>query len=145
MLYQELPQIDSTPLDGWARWLVPALILAAAATAAVVLLLLGSWVFAGVAAAAGAIGAAISIGRSYSIPIPSEPLLAGPDYTLADICNFAIANGMQHGFSQLVNEKDTPRLMDWIARINERPACKEMFAKTQRENLAPPEAAKADA
>jgi len=82
MLYQELPQIDSTPLDGWARWLVPALILAAAATAAVVLLLLGSWVFAGVAAAAGAIGAAISIGRSYSIPIPSEPLLAGPDYTL---------------------------------------------------------------
>jgi len=77
--------------------------------------------------------------------LSESPWLAGPDYTLADICNFAIANGMQHGFSQLVNEKDTPRLMDWIARINERPACKEMFAKTQRENLAPPEAAKADA
>ena len=82
MLYQELPRIDSTPLDGWARWLAPALIVAAAATAAVVLLLLGSWIFAGVAAAAGAIGAAISLGRSSPIAAPSEPLLVGPDYTL---------------------------------------------------------------
>ncbi len=53
--------------------------------------------------------------------------LAGPDYTLADICNFAIANGMQRGFPELVNEKDTPRLLDWLSRINARPACKTMF------------------
>ncbi len=59
----------------------------------------------------------------------------GPDYTLADICNFAIANGMQNGFSELVNDKDTPRILDWLARINERPACKEMFAKSKREEL----------
>ncbi len=64
-----------------------------------------------------------------------SPWLAGPDYTLADICNFAIANGMQHGFSELVNEKDTPRILDWLARINDRPACKEMFAKSKREEL----------
>ena len=32
MLYQELPQIESTPLDGWVSWLAPALIVAAAAT-----------------------------------------------------------------------------------------------------------------
>ena len=65
--------------------------------------------------------------------LSESPWLAGPDYSLADICNFAIANGMQNGFSDLVNEKDTPRLVDWINRINERPACKQMFAETRRE------------
>ena len=61
--------------------------------------------------------------------------LAGPEYTLADICNFAIANGMQMGFSDLVNDKDTPHLIDWIKRINERPACKQMFAENRREQV----------
>jgi glutathione S-transferase len=65
--------------------------------------------------------------------LSESPWLAGPDYTLADICNFAIANGMQNGFSDLVNDKDTPRLIDWIDRINARPACKKMFAETRRE------------
>jgi len=73
--------------------------------------------------------------------LSESPWLAGPDYTLADICNFAIANGMQNGFSDLVNEKDTPRLIDWIQRINDRPACKKMFAENQRERV--PEPAKA--
>ena len=41
MLYQELPPIDSTPLDGWGRWLAPALIAGAALTAALLLLLVG--------------------------------------------------------------------------------------------------------
>ena len=62
--------------------------------------------------------------------------LAGPAYTLADICNFAIANGMQRMFGQYVNEKDTPALLDWMARINERPACKQMFANAP--NALPP-------
>ena len=64
--------------------------------------------------------------------------LAGEQYTLADICNFAIANGMQNGFAALVNDKDTPHLVDWIARINARPAAQEMFAKSKREDLSPP-------
>lgn len=59
--------------------------------------------------------------------------LAGDMYTLADICNFAIANGMQNGFSEFVNEKDTPAILDWLARINDRPAAKEMFAKQPNE------------
>jgi glutathione S-transferase len=61
------------------------------------------------------------------------PWLAGEQYTLADICNFAIANGMQNGFSDLVNEKDTPHLVAWINRINERPACQLMLAKQPSE------------
>lgn len=54
-------------------------------------------------------------------------------YTLADICNFAIANGMQNGFPEFVNDKATPAILDWLARINERPAAKEMFAKQPSE------------
>ena len=59
--------------------------------------------------------------------------LAGDDYTLADICNFAIANGMQFGFADIVNTEATPHLVAWIERINKRPAVKEMFAKSPTE------------
>lgn len=59
--------------------------------------------------------------------------LACDQYTLADICNFAIANGMQHGFSEFVNEKDTPAILDWLGRINDRPAAKKMFANQPSE------------
>lgn len=64
--------------------------------------------------------------------------LAGGMYTLADICNFAIANGMQHGFADLVNKADTPGLMRWIAQINQRPAVQRMFAEVPMERLGPP-------
>lgn len=63
--------------------------------------------------------------------------LAGGVYSLADICNFAIANGMQFGFSELVNEADTPGLIRWIGQINERPACRKMFAEVPMERLEP--------
>jgi glutathione S-transferase len=63
--------------------------------------------------------------------------LAGGVYSLADICNFAIANGMQHGFSELVNAEDTPHLLRWIEQINERPAVKAIFANVPREKLEP--------
>jgi len=59
--------------------------------------------------------------------------LAGGMYTLADICNFAIANGMQYGFAELVNKDDTPGLMRWIEQINARPAVQQMFAEVPRE------------
>jgi len=75
--------------------------------------------------------------------LSESPWLAGDSYTLADICNFAIANGMEKGFAELVNEKDTPHLIDWIKRINARPACIKMFATAQRE--AVPEARPASA
>lgn len=64
--------------------------------------------------------------------------LAGGIYTLADICNFAIAGGMQHGFANLVNEADAPGLVRWIAQINQRPAVQRMFAEVPMERLGPP-------
>jgi glutathione S-transferase len=61
--------------------------------------------------------------------------LVGDTFTLADICNFAIANGMQFGFADLVNEADTPGLLRWIKQINERPAVKRMYAEVPMERL----------
>jgi len=63
--------------------------------------------------------------------------LVGDQFTLADVCNFAIANGMPIGFPELVNERDTPGILAWLERINARPACQQMFAQTKRENLGP--------
>ena len=60
--------------------------------------------------------------------LSQSPWLAGPDYTLADVCNFAIAGGMETNYAELVNEADTPHLMDWLKRINARPATQAMYA-----------------
>lgn len=58
-------------------------------------------------------------------------------YTLADICNFAIANGMQLGFAELVNKDKTPGLVRWIDQIKARPAVKQMYAEVELEQLGP--------
>jgi glutathione S-transferase len=71
--------------------------------------------------------------RKLEARLAVSPWLAGQRYTLADVCNFAIANGMQRGFTELVNEKDTPHLVAWIHRINERQACKLMFERQPSE------------
>ncbi|MET3471993.1 glutathione S-transferase [Novosphingobium sp. 1529] len=63
--------------------------------------------------------------------------LVPEQYTLADICNFAIANGMQFGFAELVNREDTPHLVRWIEQIKQRPAVRTMFDSVELENLGP--------
>jgi two-component system cell cycle sensor histidine kinase/response regulator CckA len=82
MLHQELPRIESTPLDGWERWLVAALAAAAGLTVAVILLLFGHVLIAALAVAIG-IGAAAVLSRRARPAQPlEEPLVAGPDYSL---------------------------------------------------------------
>ncbi|HEY8593546.1 MAG TPA: response regulator [Sphingomicrobium sp.] len=82
MLYQELPEIESTPLDGWGRWLAPALAVVAGLTIAAVLLLAGlPWV--ALFAAVGGCAAAFAVNRrAPAPPASSELLAAGPDYSL---------------------------------------------------------------
>src|SRR6266576_6115224 len=82
MLYQELPRIESTRLDGWGRWLIPALVIAAAATIALLLLIVGQPLFAGASLVAGLIGAAIVQLRARPVVTSTEPLAVGPDYSL---------------------------------------------------------------
>ncbi|HEX6073605.1 MAG TPA: response regulator [Sphingomicrobium sp.] len=83
MLYQELPRIESTPLDGWARWLTPALIFGAALSAAVIFLLIGRSPLAAAAVLLGAGGAAFAYVRAPRSAAKGEPLVAGPDYSVA--------------------------------------------------------------
>ena len=83
MLHQELPLADLKPLDGWARWLVPALIAAAGLTAALVLLLLQLTMAALLAAAVGAIAAIVVAGTHRpTAVIAGERLELGPDYSV---------------------------------------------------------------
>ena len=63
--------------------------------------------------------------------------LTGDQYTLADICNFAIAAGMQFGFPEFVNAQDTPHLLRWINRIAARPATQRMYAEVPSEFAKP--------
>ena len=83
MLYQELPRIDSSPLDGWGRWLMPALVAGAALTGALLLLLIAQPLAAGVLALLGAGGAATAYVRGRPVAASvGEPLAAGPDFSL---------------------------------------------------------------
>ncbi|HEY6816731.1 MAG TPA: glutathione S-transferase family protein [Croceibacterium sp.] len=70
--------------------------------------------------------------------LASNEWLAGGIYSLADICNFAIANGMEQGFAELVNPDETPHLIRWIEQVNARPAVQKMFTSVPREHLGPP-------
>src|SRR3954452_20316084 len=85
MLYQELPHIESTPLDGWGRWLVPSIIGAAGLTASFVLIVLGYPLTYGVVilviAAIAAI-AAVLLRWPASRPASLQALAAGPHYSL---------------------------------------------------------------
>lgn len=82
MLYQELPRIDSTPLDKWGRWLTPTLVGAAALTLALGLFLLGSSLLAGCAIVAGIAGVAVLLRQSSLSKTLAEPLVGGTDYSL---------------------------------------------------------------
>lgn len=71
--------------------------------------------------------------------LSKQDYLVGNQFTLADVCNFAIANGMQFGFPEFVSDEATPGIMAWLERINARPECQKMFAETKKENLGPKE------
>lgn len=82
MLHQELPRIDSTPLDGWSRWLVSAVALGAALTLSVFLLLLRQPWFAAAAMFGGLAGFSFLHRKPPAPSLPDGPLVAGPDYSL---------------------------------------------------------------
>ena len=82
MLYQELPTINSTRLDGWARWLAPMLAAAVGLTVAVLLLLASRPLLGLAALVAGGIAAAVAARTRGNPKAPAEPLASGPDYSL---------------------------------------------------------------
>ena len=82
MLYQELPQIESTPLDGWGRWLAPLLIVAAGLTLGVLSLLLALPLIAIAVFVLGVAGAVFAYMRTPAATVAAEALRVGPDFAL---------------------------------------------------------------
>ncbi|MGI8610897.1 MAG: response regulator [Sphingomicrobium sp.] len=85
MLHQELPSVDSTPLDGVTRWLVPALAGAASLTGALLAWLLGYPLVAAGFVVAGLVGA-VAVKLADKRPEPVVPqagtLGLAPDYSV---------------------------------------------------------------
>jgi glutathione S-transferase len=54
--------------------------------------------------------------------------VAGPDYSLADISCFAMMAGMPKYYDHYMNPTNTPKCMDWHARMMARPAVSEALA-----------------
>ena len=82
MLYQELPRIDSTPLDGWGRWLVPALAVAAGMSVAAILLVAGQSLLAGLALVLGLGAGSFAYAKSpaeAAVPEQVDDLMRSPE------------------------------------------------------------------
>ncbi|HEX4799678.1 MAG: response regulator [Myxococcales bacterium] len=83
MLYQELPAIEAGPLDGWGRWLMPALVLGAAVTLALLLAIAGAPLIAWAAVTvAGVAVSAFAYARDGARKRDTPALVVGPDYSL---------------------------------------------------------------
>ena len=102
MLQQELPRIDSTPLDGWGSWLVPSLVSGVALTAAVVLLLLAQPTFAVIAAVGAVVAGGAAYLRESRGRSVAEPIVGGPDFSLV-----GSALGMCRDAAALTSESGT--------------------------------------
>ncbi|MFL6847740.1 MAG: two-component system sensor histidine kinase NtrB, partial [Sphingomicrobium sp.] len=107
MLQQELPRIDSSPLDGWSRWLTPLLTVAAGLTAGLLLYLAGQSTLAAVAIVAGLVAAGVAYVRGSKSPPFHEPIVAGPDYSLVGsalgLCKAAAALTAENGSLLIAN------------------------------------------
>jgi glutathione S-transferase len=57
--------------------------------------------------------------------LTDSPWLAGPAYSLADIDAFALLQCLPTVVPDVVNERQTPRIMDFLSRMHERKAVKQ--------------------
>jgi glutathione S-transferase len=71
------------------------------------------------------------------------PWLAGSTYSLADINTYPMIEGATRLYPEFCNRNSVPRCLEWLARINERPAVKAAFALSRFRN-APGRALDAD-
>jgi glutathione S-transferase len=56
------------------------------------------------------------------------PWMLGQQYTLADVSLFSMLIGMPVRYADIVNEKDSPRVIEWYARMMERPGVQATLA-----------------
>ena len=82
MLHQELPRIESTPLDGWERWIVPALAVGRGADRCRHPAVVGQALLAALAIVGGAWCRRPAFAPSDPPSASSSRLSPGPDYSL---------------------------------------------------------------
>ena len=70
---------------------------------------------------------AVSIERMEKI-LQKSPWLAGPTYSLADINTISMVSPVPRIVPEAMNQKIAPRTLDWLRRMNERPAVKAALA-----------------
>jgi glutathione S-transferase/GST-like protein len=74
-----------------------------------------------------------------------RPWIAGQSFSLADIDVFHFfgfkSMWLPDWIAALINETDTPRTVDWVNRMEERPSTREIHARTVRPPPPPAEAA----
>jgi glutathione S-transferase len=56
------------------------------------------------------------------------PWMLGSQFTLADVSLFSMLIGMPERYADIVNQKGSPRVVDWYARMMERPGVKAALA-----------------
>jgi glutathione S-transferase len=64
--------------------------------------------------------------------------LAGDEYSLAEVNTYSMVVPVPRFFPEFLNEKVAPRTMEWIARMNERPAVKAALAMSRNTPAAAP-------
>ena len=69
--------------------------------------------------------------------LAKAPWLAGSTYSLADVNTYSMTAAMPFFFSDFFNEKDTPRSVDWLRRMGERPAVKAALAMARQSRPQP--------
>jgi glutathione S-transferase len=73
---------------------------------------------------------ALPVGR-LEAALSREPWLAGPDFSIADIDAYALVDPLRELAPQVVAAARTPRLLEWLARIAERPAVRAARARSR--------------
>jgi glutathione S-transferase len=76
--------------------------------------------------------------------LAEERWLAGRSYSLADINAYPMIEGVTRLYRDIWNETDAPRAIEWLARINQRPAVQAAFGYSRFKN-APGRARDAEA
>lgn len=75
----------------------------------------------------------VSIERMEQI-LSGSKWLAGKTYSLADVNSYSMVASVPRFFPEFMNEKGTPRSVEWLAKMNERPAVQAALAMP---NLVP--------
>ncbi|MDX1404349.1 MAG: glutathione S-transferase family protein [Woeseiaceae bacterium] len=64
--------------------------------------------------------------------LESNQWVAGEKYSLADISVFSVMAPMPMFYSDTVNQEESPRCLDWHARMLKRPAVRDMYAMAKK-------------